>query len=62
MANKNGLGRRLAGSWSLFSFEAKKEKGKVGYPLGRDARSSIILSADGYISIQLSKSHQNILI
>jgi hypothetical protein len=46
---------RLIGAWSLVSFESRLPDGRVSSPLGRGAQGHIVYSANGIVSVNLSR-------
>jgi hypothetical protein len=46
----------FVGTWRLVSFEARSSGGSIAYPLGADACGFIMYSADGYVSVLLSRA------
>ncbi|MFC0449601.1 lipocalin-like domain-containing protein [Rhodococcus jostii] len=46
---------RIVGSWDLVEYSTTSDTGKVGYPLGPEARGLIIYSAAGLMSAQIMR-------
>ena len=49
-------GRDLVGSWSLKSFEIRRDDGPAIHPFGEQVQGSLIYTASGRMSAQLMRS------
>jgi hypothetical protein len=47
------LAERLAGAWSLVSYEALGADGSVGHPMGRRVAGLLAYTPDGFMSVQI---------
>ena len=45
---------QIVGTWRLMSYSCADEDGKVGYPLGPNARGYLMYTDDGYMSVSMS--------
>ena len=48
--------RDFVGTWRLVSMEGRSSDDTVTYPLGADARGFLIYTADGYMSVVISRA------
>ena len=46
----------LVGTWRLVSFAVRDEKGRIGFPFGRDAAGFITYTADGQMAVQFGRA------
>src|ERR1700710_920179 len=46
---------RLIGAWKLVKFEGWTAEGRLYSPMGRGAQGYIVYSADGHVSVSLSR-------
>ena len=61
MANrKSGAGSlsKFVGTWKLVSYEVRDHRGKIRYPLGREARGILCYDAIGNMSGQMMKARR----
>ena len=49
----------LVGVWTLESFELRGSLGEAGYPFGRDAVGLLLLTDDGYWSVQVMDARRS---
>ena len=50
--------RDFVGTWRLVSMEGRSSDDTVTYPLGADARGFLIYTADGYMSVVISRAER----
>ena len=47
---------RLINSWTLVSFEIRKESGEIVFPFGKDAKGMLIYTSSGKFSAQVMRN------
>lgn len=50
---------KIAGAWSLVSFEQQAPNGTVTYPLGKDALGSIYYLPEGFVSVHIMQVNRS---
>ena len=58
MPPSEGLGNWPAGSWSLVAWRRVAEDGTTTFPLGSDARGSLVYTEDGLMSVHVAAAHR----